>query len=224
MDELGFNKLAAAVLATALGFMGIKEISHLAMHVDAPDIPAYALEIPEIPTGAEEEIELPFPSEAFVMAMDETRGERVFKKCQSCHNAEKGGANGTGPNLWNVVGAPAAKHAGFGYSNALATAGVEWTYASLDGFLTKPSNYVSGTNMNFIGLKKEEDRAAVIEYLRVHADAPVARPEPAPVPLELMEIDTVDDVVVEADVPTVIEQDVDADKEGAPAVGTETNQ
>jgi len=194
MDELGFNKLAAAVLATALGFMGIKEISHAAMHVNVPVAPAYALEIPDVATGGEAEIIAPFPSAEWVAAMDETRGEKVFKKCQSCHNAEDGGANGTGPNLWNVVSATAGQHAGFKYSSTMAASGVAWNYEELDGFLKKPGKYMSGTNMNFIGLKKENDRAAVIEYLRVHADAPVARPEPAPFP----------DVIVEAE--TVIEQ------------------
>lgn len=201
MDELGFNKLAAAVLATALGYMGIKEISHMAMHVSEPVAPAYALEIPDVSTGGEVEIEPPFPSLEWVSAMNETRGEKVFKKCQSCHNAENGGANGTGPNLWNVVGATAGQHAGFKYSSAMANSALAWNYEELDGFLEKPSKYLSGTNMNFIGLKKAEDRAAVVEYLRVRADAPVAKPEPAPLPgvveAEIMVPDSTEDTLTE---------------------------
>jgi len=103
MDELGFNKIAAAILATALGYMGIKELSHAVIHVEAPAVPAYALDIPEA-AGAVEEVELPFPQADWIAAMDADRGARVFKKCTSCHNAESGGANGTGPNLWNVPG------------------------------------------------------------------------------------------------------------------------
>ena len=207
MDELGFNKLAAAVLATALGFMGIKEISHMAMHVNEPVAPAYALEIPDVSTGGEVEIEPPFPSLEWVSAMDETRGEKVFKKCQSCHNAESGGANGTGPNLWNVVSATAGQHAGFKYSSAMGNSGIAWNYEELDGFLKKPGKYMSGTNMNFIGLKKAEDRAAVVEYLRVHADAPVARPEPAPLPIvEEAGVVEADVIVPDSTDDTLIEQ------------------
>lgn len=178
MDELGFNKIAAAVLATALGFMFIKEISHSALHVSAPDEPAYRVgPVETAPTG--DVIELPFPQPEWVASMDATKGAKVFKKCTSCHNAEQGGANGTGPNLWNVVGATAGTHAGFGYSGAMTNSGLTWDYETLDGYLTKPTRYLSGTAMNFIGLKKEGDRAAVIEYLRQKADAPVAQPTAA---------------------------------------------
>ncbi|WP_371396114.1 cytochrome c family protein [Fretibacter rubidus] len=200
MDELGFNKIAGAILATALGFMLLKEVSHSIVHSEAPDVPAYALELPtEGPVV--EEVKAPFPQAEWVAAMDADRGARVFKKCVSCHNNEAGGANGTGPNLYGVVGAPAAVHDGFAYSNALKTSGKTWTYASLDGFLERPGRYISGTNMNFIGLKKPEDRAAVIEYLRTGAANPIPRPEVAafdPAPTE--------EVVVEADPGAVIEE------------------
>jgi len=54
--------------------------------------------------------------------------------------------------------------------------------------------------MNFIGLKKEEDRAAVIEYLRLASDNPIPRPDPAPGPQDLIDAAPMDEssVVVEA--------------------------
>jgi len=180
MDELGFNKIAGAVLATALGVMVLREAPHFFMHSDMPETPVYTVGPMEVETPGDAE-PLPFPQAEWVNAMDAERGAKVFKKCTSCHNAENGGANGTGPNLWNVVGASAGKHAGFKYSSAMAGSGLTWTYEDLDGFLKKPTKYLSGTNMNFVGLKKEADRAAVIEYLRVAADSPVARPEAAEV-------------------------------------------
>lgn len=199
MDELGFNKLAAAVLATALGFMGLKEISHAAFHIEKPDTPAYALEIPETGAAVTEEIEAPFPSSEWIAAMDATRGERVFKKCQSCHNADQGGAHGTGPNLWNVVGVSAGAKEDFKYSAAFMNSEQVWTYESLDNFLKKPTAYIKGTNMNFVGLKKENDRAAVIEYMRVRADTPIDRPEAA----VLAPTSSIEDIV--EDVETAIE-------------------
>lgn len=179
MHDLTFNKVAAAVLATALGFMLIKEVSHMAMHVSKPDVPAYALELPEQGGPGEVVEDLPFPQPDWIAAMDVERGAKVFKKCTSCHNSEDGGANGTGPNLWNIVGQASAQKAGFAYSGALANSGIVWNYEELDGFLAKPTKYLSGTNMNFVGLKKPNDRAAVIEYLRVAAPSPVDRPEAA---------------------------------------------
>lgn len=175
MDELGFNKIAAAVLVTALGYMFLKEASHAVLHVEQPSTPAYALEIPDT-DGPDVVEELPFPQPEYVAAMDATRGAKVFKKCTSCHTSEKGGNNGTGPNLYGIVGSNAAQTGDFKYSSALKSANLNWTYEDLDGFLTRPSKYVKGTNMSFVGLKKEADRAAVIEYLRVAADTPMPRP------------------------------------------------
>lgn len=178
MDELGFNKIAGAVLATALGVMVLREAPHFFMHSDMPETPAYTVG-PMISEESGDAEPLPFPQPEWIAAMDAERGAKVFKKCTSCHNAENGGANGTGPNLWNVVGATAGKHAGFKYSGAMAGSGITWGYEELDGFLAKPTKYLSGTNMNFVGLKKEADRAAVIELLRVAADAPMDRPAAA---------------------------------------------
>jgi len=178
MDELGFNKIAGAVLATALGVMVLREAPHFFMHTDMPETPAYRVGPVEVETSGEAE-PLPFPQAEWVSAMDAARGAKVFKKCTSCHNADSAGSNGTGPNLWNIVGAAAGAKDGFKYSGALASSGITWTYEELDGFLKKPTKYVSGTNMNFVGLKKEADRAAVIELLRQASDAPVAKPAPA---------------------------------------------
>ena len=41
----------------------------------------------------------------------------------------------------------------------------DWGYEELDKFLAKPSGFVPGTNMSFVGLKRPKDRANVIAYL-----------------------------------------------------------
>jgi cytochrome c len=180
MDELGFNKIAGAILATALGIMVLREAPHFFMHSDMPETPAYWVG-PTIDDTVDNDEPLPIPQPEWVAAMDAERGAKVFKKCASCHNADDGGANGTGPNLWNIVGQPAGAKAGFKYSGALASSGLTWNYEELDAFLHKPKKYVSGTTMGFVGLKKEADRAAVIELLRQASGTPVAQPEPATV-------------------------------------------
>ncbi|GLQ19963.1 c-type cytochrome [Algimonas porphyrae] len=184
MDPLGNNKIFAAILAAALVFMGIRMLPEIFMHHDAPKVPAYI--VGELETsGEEEEVELPFPQPEWVAAMDADRGARVFRNCTSCHVLEKGGANGTGPGLWGVVGAQVGVHEGFNYSDAMGNAGYTWSYESLDAFLERPKSYMSGTKMNFAGIRKESDRAAVIEYLRLASDNPMPRPEPAAVEVAL---------------------------------------
>lgn len=187
MDELGFNKIAGAILATALGVMMIREVPHLLMHSSTPTTPIYQVGLIVQEGGGEEAKPLPFPQADWVAAMDATKGAKVFKKCTSCHNADKGGAKGTGPNLWNLVGAPAGGKAGFKYSSAMSGSGLTWDYETLDGFLAKPTKYLKGTNMNFIGVKKPTDRAAVIEYLRIASDN--AAPKPEAVVAEVMVVE-----------------------------------
>lgn len=184
MDPLGNNKIFAAILSATLVFMGIRTLPEILIHHDVPHVPAYI--VGELESdGAEEEIELPFPQAEWVMAMDAERGTKVFKNCTSCHNAEDGGPNGTGPGLWNIVGAQPGQHAGFDYSQATKDADFVWDYEHLDGFLAKPKSYLPGTKMNFAGIRKESDRAAVIEYLRLASSNPLLRPEPAPGLVEL---------------------------------------
>ncbi len=107
-----------------------------------------------------------------VAALDEAlvaKGEKVFKKCKACHQVGDSAKNKVGPILNDIVGAGLGAVDGFKYSKALkakADEGLVWDAANLDAFLTKPKKWLKGTKMSFAGLKKEEDRAAVIEYLR----------------------------------------------------------
>ena len=174
MSDLFGNKIAAAILASALGFIGINKISEAMVGEEPLQFTEYAW-APEMEVELETpgEIEAPFPTIEWIDGRDAVRGAKVFKKCTSCHNADKGGKNGTGPNLYNVVGRSSAGVGDFSYSAAMTGANVNWGYEELDLYLEKPSKYVPKTAMNFIGIKKASDRAAVIEYLRLQADTPV---------------------------------------------------
>ena len=107
---------------------------------------------------------------------DPERGAKVAKKCAGCHSFAKGGPHKVGPNLWGIVGRPVASAEGFSYSDALRGLGGNWDYERLEAFLADPKAYAPGTKMSFAGIKKLEDRAALIAYLRTLAD------EPAPLP------------------------------------------
>jgi S-disulfanyl-L-cysteine oxidoreductase SoxD len=96
-------------------------------------------------------------------------GEKVFRKCKSCHQIGEGAKNKVGPLLTDVVGAPAGHVDGFRYSKALEAAagdGLIWTEAELAAFLAKPKAYLKGTKMSFPGLRKEADIEALITYLK----------------------------------------------------------
>jgi cytochrome c len=89
-----------------------------------------------------------------------------FAKCLACHNAERGGADGLGPNLFGVFGRRAGRRGGYPYSEAMRRSGLTWDAATLDRFLTSPSEAVPGTKMTFPGLRKPEDRQAAIAFLK----------------------------------------------------------
>ena len=61
-----------------------------------------------------------------------------------------------------------AAHADYTYSKgmkAFAATGAKWTEETLFQYLEKPKALVPGTNMSFVGLKKEGDRKDLLAYL-----------------------------------------------------------
>ena len=116
------------------------------------------------------------PIEFYLASADPTKGEQVFKKCTACHNADKGGANALGPNLWGILGEPVGKGHGFPFSDALAGHGGTWDWNTLSEWLANPKKFAPGTKMTFAGLGNPEDRANVIAFLNAHSDSPLPLP------------------------------------------------
>src|SRR5205085_11592032 len=117
------------------------------------------------------------PIEAYLAKADPAKGQQVFNKCMACHNAEHGGANQLGPNLWDVIGEPIGQGKGFAFSDALAKHGGTWNWDNLAQWLSSPRGFAPGTKMTFAGLGNPQDRADVIAFLNAHSDAP--KPLPA---------------------------------------------
>ncbi len=166
--------LVALTVAVAIG-VGVNEVTH-SEHLD---IKAYAVEVPEDGTqtaAAPPEEKTLDPVAPLLASADIAAGEKAFKRCGTCHTVENGGANKVGPNLYNVVGAGKGHASGFAYSDALTSLGGEWTYENLNAFFANPKGYAPGTKMNFAGLKKVQDRANIIAYLRQFADNPPPLP------------------------------------------------
>lgn len=98
------------------------------------------------------------------------KGEKVYKKCQACHSLDAG-RHRMGPSLSGVFGAKAGMADGYGYSPAMENSGIVWDENNLDAFLENPRKMLSGSRMFFPGLRSEEDRAAVIAYLKQEGSA-----------------------------------------------------
>jgi len=188
MDSFEFNKLIGALLGTVFVVFSIALLSDAIFASPHPDKPGFAIEAAEEAGGetggapAAEET----PIATLLASANAEAGAAVFKKCAACHTIENGGANKVGPNLWGIVNRPVASHAGFAYSAPMqefAQGGsVVWDYDHLNHFLLSPKGLVKGTAMGFAGLKKPDERANVIAYLRTLADTPAPLPEASAAP------------------------------------------
>jgi cytochrome c len=179
------NMGVGALLGTVFVLMTVSIASEGIFHSEAPEKEGFAI-VAEEPTaeagaaGGEEAKSEPIGP--LLAKADAAAGEAVFKKCASCHTVDKGGPNKVGPNLWGVVNRPVASHAGFSYSAGMQTFAeggkVVWDYDHLSYFLEAPKKHVPGTAMGFAGIKKADERANLIAWLREQADSPAPLPEP----------------------------------------------
>lgn len=181
MSPFDWNKLFGAFLATCLFMLIVNDISKafFAGESDAGGKPyAYTPSNMEVASSsAPVEVILPLP--ALLAKAEIDHGKKVAKKCKSCHTFAKDGGHKVGPNLWDIVEKAIAGKGGFVYSGALSELSQQpWDYASLDAFLLKPAQFAKGTKMSFAGIKKPEDRAALILYLRSLSDSPAPLPAP----------------------------------------------
>lgn len=211
MGELGFNKIFAALLAAVLVIMGLRELTGMVFstggsHYDEEyetatawakkKFPGYHIEIVEPGSAGTEVVEEVYDLGLLLASADASTGERVYKaQCATCHSIEQGGANGTGPNLYNAIGGEKQHLASFNYSGALNTTDGDWTWENMDAWLENPSRYARGTSMAFAGLRRDDQRAAVLLYLAEYSTKTPPKPEPLSV---VMDDATVDEASLEA--------------------------
>jgi cytochrome c len=180
MDHLLVNKVFGAVTAAGMLALVCGLIAEALVEPHELEEPAYAIAGGEAGETQEAAAEAPAETEdlpTLLAAADPAAGEKVAKKCASCHSFDNGGPNKVGPNLWGVVGRNMGTHEGFNYSSAMAgRSGDTWTYENLNHFLTRPRDFVEGTKMTFAGIRSPEDRANLLAYLRTLSDSPVPLP------------------------------------------------
>jgi cytochrome c len=184
MDSFEFNKIAGAVLGTALGVMALSIVSEAIYAAPEPAKPGFEIAVAEPAAGGESAgggaAEQVPPIAVRLAAADPKAGESSAKVCLACHTLAKGEPAKVGPNLFGVVGGPAAHMQGFKYSTAMLddkAKGWTWTFENLDHFLTDPKGVVPGTAMGFAGIKNPTQRANVIDYLRTLSDNPLPKPD-----------------------------------------------
>lgn len=195
MDGMRLNTILGTLLATALVALALANLSDTVFpkssldkhHGDdhhkeslnesiAKKFSYYVTVVDTAKGGAEEVV---FDLASALASADIMKGQRSFvSKCVICHTIDRGGNNGTGPNLYNIVGAKFRHIDGFNYSRALVGAEGTWTYEELNDWLKNPSAYLRGTSMSFAGLRRDDERANMIAYLASMSPGAPAFPKP----------------------------------------------
>ena len=127
------------------------------------------------------------PQGAMALDGDAAKGEALFKKCSSCHMIGEGAKNRVGPVLTGVVGRTAGTFADYKYGKSIVEAGeagLVWTEEELFDYLVNPKKYLRAklenkkakSKMSF-RLKKEQERADIIAFLKTHSPEAEAEAE-----------------------------------------------
>lgn len=182
MDSFEFNKVVGAVLFAVLVLFGMRTVSNLLFAAHPPEKPGYEVEIAEADDagGKSEEKKEEVSIAMLMQSADAEKGAKVFKKCAQCHSVEEGKKKPTGPTLYGVLGREKGAGGDFAYSTAIKEKGGKWGYEQLDGFIAAPKKWLPGTKMAFAGVRKPNQRADLIAYLRTLSASPLPLPE-APV-------------------------------------------
>ena len=191
MSNFEFNKIFAAVLVAGIIAMLAGFVADIAFH--AHPLEKDAVEIEGAPVVASLGASAPAGPEpilALLASADLSRGQKLSKACAACHSFDQGGVNKVGPALYGIVGRDIGGHGGFAYSTTLTDAQGDWDYQALNAFLWKPKKAYPGTKMNYAGLKKPSDRAALIAWLRSQGSEGYALPSASAIAAEAPQEET----------------------------------
>jgi len=176
-DKFKSNSAMMAGFAAVWLTIGANEVSHFLVPDDAGFTTfGYEIEIPEgFGVGGSEVVDdILVDIKPLLGTAAVEDGTKVARKCQSCHTFEQGERNGTGPNLYNIVGASLADRPrdGFKLSESILAGADVWTYDNLNAYLEDPKSFAPKGTMSFIGLRKPKDRASIIKFLMSKTESP----------------------------------------------------
>ena len=172
------NKIIVSIVFAIILVLGINKITDVIFYVEKPEKSAYQVEgITAVASNTTTETNSASSDSENIMALfastSAAEGAKVFKKCAACHSIVENGANKIGPALWGVLGRVSGSLQDYKYSKAMVAHGKNWSFEEMNGFLIKPKDWIKGTKMSFAGLKKAEDRAAVILYMNENTNSPL---------------------------------------------------
>ncbi len=172
------NKIIVSIVFAVILIVGINKIADSIYYVEKPEKSAYQVEsVTTVASTATSETNSENSGTENIMALfasaSAADGAKIFSKCKACHSIAKGGGNKIGPALWGVLGRKAGSVSGYKYSKAITAYGKVWTFDEMNGFLTKPKDWIKGTKMSFAGLKNEKERAAIILYMNENSSNPL---------------------------------------------------
>lgn len=179
MSGFEWNKVMGAILLAGLVASLAGFVSREAVHPTELKENAYVVEVAEdagASSAAAPKDTGPADIKPMLAKADVAKGQKLSSKCVSCHNFEEGGAAKVGPDLYNIVGAKQASK-DFAYSAAMKAKTGTWTYDELNHWLYDPKGYAPGTKMTYVGMKKDDERADLIAWLRTLSPSPVPLPK-----------------------------------------------
>ena len=171
------NKIIVSIVLAIILVFGINKITDIIFFVKKPEKPAYQVTMTTAANTTSAETSLDDADTENIMSLfasaSSADGAKIFKKCTACHSIAQGGGNKIGPALWGVLGRKAGTVSGYKYSKSMVAYGKTWSFEEMNGFLTKPKDWIKGTKMSFMGLKNAKERAAVILYINKNSDNPL---------------------------------------------------
>ena len=172
------NKIIVSIGLAIILIFGINKITDAIYYVEKPEKSAYQIDALVSATNTAVTGTSAASSEstniiALFASTSSAEGAKIFKKCAACHSISQSGGNKIGPALWGVLGRKAGSVSDYKYSKAIVAHGKPWSFKEMNGFLLKPKDWIKGTKMSFAGLKKANERAAVILYMNENTDNPL---------------------------------------------------